>query len=163
MIETLRERRADAANREASFRPGALAMRYGLGMGEAGYRAKGLSPFLSERARERAPQILSFAAVTGAAILVSPGGEVVLSSGSVDELDTESVARIARDRGGADVLTSFRCGSTCVHAAPICTGWMLCILSTTGVYPGLVVERLLRASSVLALALLDGPMSGSVS
>ena len=50
----------------------------------------------------------------------------------------------------------FRVGTTCVHAAPVCHGWTLCVLSTAGVHPSFVVDRLRRASHVLALALVDG-------
>jgi hypothetical protein len=35
----------------------------------------GVSAFFTERARSRAPQILSYAAVGGAALLVAPSGE----------------------------------------------------------------------------------------
>lgn len=62
-------------------------------MGDGGWNAKGLSPFLSERARSRAPQVLSYAAVTGAAMLVSPSGEVVLFSGAA-EVDAERIAHL---------------------------------------------------------------------
>ena len=129
-------------------------------MGDGGWNAKGLSPFLSERARSRAPQILSYAAVTGAAMLVSPSGEVVLFSGTA-EVDVERVVRVAAALGGASAVTSFAEGTTCIHAAPVCMGWMLCILSTVGAYPGQVIERLRRASEVLALALVDGVATGS--
>jgi hypothetical protein len=131
-----------------------------LTMGDGGWNAKGLSPFLSERALSRAPQVLSYAAVTGAAVPVSPRGEVVLFSGST-EVDIERIARLAAALGGTSAVVSFAEGTTCVHAAPVCMGWMLCILSTVGVYPGQVVERLHRASAVLALALVDGVAPGS--
>jgi hypothetical protein len=126
-------------------------------MGKGSWKSSGLSPFLTDRARDRAPQILSFAAVTGAAMLVSPSGEVVLFSGAA-EVDVERIARLARALGGADAVTSFAEGTTCVHAAPI---WMLCVLSTVGAYPGDVIERMRRASAVLGLALVDGVTPGS--
>ena len=126
-------------------------------MGDGAWNAKGLSPFLSERARSRAPQVLSYAAVTGAAMLVSPSGEIALFSGAAAELDLARVARVASGRSGGEAITSFMCGTACVHAAPVCMGWTLCLLSTAGVYPGLVLERLRRASAVLAMALVDGP------
>jgi hypothetical protein len=130
-------------------------------MGQGIWSSAGRSPFLSERARSRAPQVLSYAAVTGAAMLVSPRGEVVLRSGST-EVDVERVARLAEHRGAATAVVSFAHGNTCVHAGPVSMGWMLCVLSTVGVYPGQVIERLHRASHVLALALADGvaPRSG---
>jgi hypothetical protein len=128
-------------------------------MGDGGWSRSGLSPFLSERARSRAPQVLSYAAVTGAAMLVSPRGEVVLLSGST-EADIERVARLAEHRGGANAVVSFSHDNTCVHAAPVCMGWMLCIMSTVGAYPGQVIERLHRATAVLALALVDGVSAG---
>jgi hypothetical protein len=93
-------------------------------MGAGGWNAKGLSPFLSGRARSRAPQVLSYAAVTGAAMLVSPGGEVVLFSGTAAEVDVERIVRVAAALGGASAVTSFAEGTTCVHAAPVCMGWM---------------------------------------
>ena len=123
-------------------------------MGDGSWSSSGLSPFLSERARSRAPQILSFAAVTGAAMLVSPHGEVVLVSGS-SEVDIERVVRLAEALGGSSKVVSFTHDGTCVHAAPVCLGWMLCVLSTVGAYPGQIIERLQRASAVLALALVD--------
>jgi hypothetical protein len=130
-------------------------------MGDGGWNAKGLSPFLSERARSRAPQVLSYAAVTGAAMLVSPSGKIVLFSGTAAEVDVERIVRVAAALGGASAVTSFAEGTTCVHAAPVCMGWMLCVLSTVGTYPGQVIERLRRASVVLALALVDGVAPGS--
>jgi hypothetical protein len=129
-------------------------------MGQGSWSSSGLSPFLSERARSRAPQVLSYAAVTGAAMLVSPRGEVVLLSGST-EADVERVARLAEHLGGTSAVVSFAHGNTCVHAAPVCMGWMLCIMSTVGAYPGQVVERLHRASAALALALVDGVSPGA--
>jgi hypothetical protein len=57
-----------------------------------------VSPFLTERARSRAPQILAYAAFTGAAILVSPTGEVALSSGASVEIDAARIARIVAAR-----------------------------------------------------------------
>jgi hypothetical protein len=115
----------------------------------------GASPFLSERARTRAPQVLSYAAVTGAAMLISPAGAVVLFSGEAPEIDLARVAQAAAALAKQD-SRSFRVGATCVHAAPVCLGWVLCVLSTAGVHPSLVIERLRRASHVLALALMDG-------
>jgi hypothetical protein len=129
-------------------------------MGEGRWTTSGLSPFLSERARSRAPQVLSYAAVTGAALLVSPRGEVVLRSGAA-EVDDARVARLAAALGGSTALVSFAHGSSCVHAAPVCMGWMLCVLSTVGAAPGQVIERLQRASAVLALALVDGVAPGT--
>lgn len=126
-------------------------------MRDDGWNANGLSPFLSERARRRAPQVLSYAAITGAAILVSPSGEIVLFSGAAAEIDVERVARLAARLGGRDDVVSFAEAGACVHAAPVCMGWMLCIVSTVGASAGQIVERLRRACAVLALALVDGP------
>jgi len=115
----------------------------------------GLSPFLSERARRRAPKILSYAAVSGAAMLISPRGEIALMEGAAPEVDVKRLARVAQTRCGSSVSMSFPWGKACVYAMPISMGWVLCVLSTTGVDPGQVVERLRRASAVLALALAD--------
>ncbi len=136
------------------------AVSYNPSMGEGSWSRSGLSPFLSERARSRAPQVLSYAAVTGAAMLVSPSGEVVLRSGAT-EADVERVARLAEHLGGNNAVVSFAHGNTCVHAAPVCVGWMLCIMSTVGAYPGQVIERLHRARAVLALALVDSVSPGA--
>jgi hypothetical protein len=122
----------------------------------------GASPFLSERARTRAPQVLLYAAVAGAAMLISPAGAVVLFSGEAPEIDIARVARSAAALSGHDSI-SFRVGATCVHAAPVCLGWVLCVLSTAGVQPSLVIDRLRRASHVLALALTDGVRPGGSS
>jgi hypothetical protein len=99
--------------------------------------------------------------VTGAAMLVAPSGEVALFSGTDAEVDLEHIARVARALDGAESVVSFKHDNVCVHAAPVCLGWMVCVLSTVGAYPGQVVERLRRASAVLALALVDGVSSGS--
>jgi hypothetical protein len=93
-------------------------------------------------------------------MLVAPSGEVVLSSGCA-EVDVDRVARLAAGLGAATSLVSFADGTSCVHAAPVCMGWTLCVLSTAGVSPGLVIERLQRASAVLAMALVDGVARGS--
>lgn len=116
----------------------------------------GSSPFLTERARTRAPQVLCYAAVPGAAMLVSPSGAVVLFDGDAGEVDVGSMARSVAARAASAGVSSFRFGTTCVHAAPIGRGWALCVLSTAGVHPSFVIERLRRASHVLALALADG-------
>ena len=121
-----------------------------------GWRAAPLSPFVSERARSRAPQILAFAGLTGAAALVAPDNEIVLSSGTAADIDLTHVACVARMVGGGRGVVSFREGASCVHAKPVVDGWMLCIVSTFGVTPALVIDRLERASHVLALALRDG-------
>lgn len=115
----------------------------------------GPSPFLTERARTRAPQVLSYAAVAGAAMLVSPLGAVVLFSGDAPEVDADKIARIASALAAGRDARSFRVGAMCVHAAPVCLGWTLCVLSTAGVHPSFVIDRLQRASRVLALALTD--------
>ncbi|MCW5813343.1 MAG: hypothetical protein KIT84_20105 [Labilithrix sp.] len=59
------------------------------------------SPFLTERARIRAPVVMSFAAAAGAALLVSPHGEVVLADGALGEVDAMHIARRA-DRPMSD-------------------------------------------------------------
>lgn len=125
-------------------------------MGTGGWSMGGPSPFLTERARTRAPQVLSYAAVPGAAMLVSPSGAVVLFRGDAPEVDADRIARTATALGASHEVTSFRVGTVCVHAAPVCQGWTLCVLSTAGVHPSFVIERLRRASHVLALALEDG-------
>ena len=93
-------------------------------------------------------------------MLVSPTSEVVLFSGAT-EADLDGIARIAGALGGAAKVVAFKDENTCVHAAPVCMGWMLCLLSTVGAYPHDVVERLRRASAVMALALVDGVPPGS--
>ncbi len=114
------------------------------------------SPFLSARARERAPQVLAFAAVTGAAILVGPSGRVALVSGAAPDVELERVARLARVLGAAEREVSFRDGLACVHAAPVAMGWVLCAISVVAASPVEVAARVRRASAVLALALADG-------
>ena len=125
-----------------------------------GWKQGGPSPFLTERARIRAPQVIQYAAVPGAAMLVSPAGAVVLWTGDAGEVDAVRVARSVAGLGARHEVTSFRIGTACVHAAPVCHGWMLCVLSTSGVNPSFVIERLRRASYVLALALVDGVAPG---
>ena len=93
-------------------------------------------------------------------MLVSPSGAVVLISGDAEEADADRIARTATALGAARAVTSFRAGTACVHAAPVCNGWTLCVLSTVGVHPSFVIERLRRASYVLALALEDGVGTG---
>jgi hypothetical protein len=117
---------------------------------------KGLSPFLTERARSRAPHILSYAASGGAALLISPRGDVALLEGAAPELNLERLARVTQGRCGCSVTVSFAWGSTCVYGIPIAMGWVLCVLPADGVHPGHVLERLRRASAVLALAFEDG-------
>jgi len=132
-------------------------------MGHGAWNARGLSPFLSERARSRAPQILSYAAVTGAAMLVSPTGEVALFSGAAPEVDIARIARVAQARCGRSLVASFPWNTVCVHATPVAMGWVLCVISTAGTYPGHIMERVRRASAVLALALalVDGGAQGA--
>ena len=93
-------------------------------------------------------------------MLVSPSGSVVLSSGDATDADADRIARTATALGAGHAVTSFRVGTVCVHAAPVCHGWTLCVLSTFGVHPSFVIERLRRASHVLALALEDGIATG---
>ena len=93
-------------------------------------------------------------------MLVSPSGTVVLIRGDAPEADADRIARTAAALGAAHAVTSFRAGTVCVHAAPVCHGWTLCVLSTVGVHPSFVIERLRRASHVLALALEDGVRTG---
>ena len=114
----------------------------------------GVSPFFTERARSRASQILSYAAVGGAALLVDPSGEIVMASGSIGGIDAERLARLARGAASGP-RGSFKVGSACVHVTPITAGWTLCAVST-GIPPGVILERLRRASAVMALALVDG-------
>jgi hypothetical protein len=115
--------------------------------------------FVTERARLRAPQILEYLGVVGAALLVSPTGRVVLSSGAVeDDVDAEGIARrlaaVVPDK--AEIVRSIRMHNTCIHALSIGHGWMLCALGTNGIDPGIVTTRLKRAGHVLDLALRDG-------
>lgn len=97
--------------------------------------------------------------MSGAALLVSPRGEVALVSGTALDVDLEGIARRAIAVGGAN---AHEVGNACVHALPVTMGWMLCVVSTLRVHPGPILERLRRAGAVMALALVDGssPMSG---
>ena len=116
-------------------------------------------PFLSDRARQRAPQILAYAAVTGAAMLISPAGEVVLFRGSAVDVDANSLARLAARaaaRADRDVATLAYEG-VCVHATALTMGWTLCLISNLGSAPPTVLDRLERAGKAMRLALLDGP------
>jgi hypothetical protein len=88
------------------------------------WSAPGVSPFFTERARTRAPQILSYAAVGGAALLVAPSGDVVMMSGSMVGLDLARVARLPNGTASAS-RRSFKVGSACVHVTPITAGWTL--------------------------------------
>jgi hypothetical protein len=126
-----------------------------------GWTIDGPSPFLTERARTRAPQVLDYAAAPGAAVLVSPDGDIALSSAPSLDIDLAHVARMATALGGARAVTSFASGGACVHAAPVRSGWMLCVVSLAGVSPVVTLERLRRAAHVLALALLDGAAPGT--
>ncbi len=90
-------------------------------------------------------------------MLVSPAGDVVMTSGDLAEVDLAHVARVAHGLGGGGDVVSFKHENVCVHAAPVAVGWVLCVLSTVGAAPNVIVERLGRASRVLALALADGP------
>lgn len=117
-------------------------------------------PFRSERAAARAPEILSYCALAGGAFLISPSGAVALRTGSAADIDATRVARVALARASRHEgnILSFVDGRTCVYAAAVGQGWTLCVLSTLGVQPVALVERLRRASHVLALALVDsGP------
>ncbi|MBK6694775.1 MAG: hypothetical protein IPG50_21575 [Myxococcales bacterium] len=116
-------------------------------------------PFLSDRARQRAPQILAYAAVTGAAMLISPAGEVVLFHGSAVDVDATALARrVARAaaRGDGEVATLAYEGA-CVHATALTMGWTLCVVSNLGSAPPTVLDRLQRAGKAMRLALLDVP------
>ena len=123
------------------------------------WSAPGISPFFTERARSRAPQILSYAAVGGAALLVAPSGEIVMASGSVAGMDVDRVASLAKGAASPS-RRSFKVGGACVHVTPITAGWTLCAIST-GIEPRIILERLRRASAVMALALVDGGSPGS--
>lgn len=114
------------------------------------WNVPGLSPFVTERAQSRAPQILSYAAAGGAALLVAPSGEVVMTSGSIDGLPLQSVCRFANTASSR----SFTVGNACVHVTPIVAGWKLCAVSQ-GIEPRVIIERLRRASAVMAYALVD--------
>ncbi len=116
------------------------------------------SPFLSPRAQLRAPQALAFAGVTGAAMVISRRGEVALFSGTVNDLDAGHLARLAvRSLGAADAdPVSFSHEGCCVHASSLGFGWTLCVVSTIGVTPVAVRDRLMRARRFLTIALRDG-------
>jgi len=91
-------------------------------------------------------------------MLVSPKGEIVMVSGSAAEVNLAKIARDALKLGAAQTHRSFKVGGACVHALPITMGWTMCAVSTLAVHPGPIVERLRRASAVMARALLDaGP------
>jgi hypothetical protein len=90
-------------------------------------------------------------------MLVSPKGEVVMVSGSAAEVNLAKIAGDAIALGAAETHRSFKVGNACVHALPITMGWTLCAISTVAVHPGPIVERLRRASAVMALALTDAP------
>jgi hypothetical protein len=112
----------------------------------------------------RAPQALEYAALAGAAIVVSPAGEIVLARGASPELDLGRVARVAAALVEDDTKT-FAFGTTCAHAAPIGRGWTMCVVSTHDVQPAVAADRLRRASRILKMALLDaaprpGPTPG---
>lgn len=132
-----------------------------------GWRIGGPSPFLTERARTRAPEVLAFAAGGGVAVLVAPdGGLAMASEGSLDldlDLDLDRVARLASRLGGARRAIAFSLEGACVHAAPVHRGWMLCVASRDPVSPLARAERARRAAHVLALALADAAPPGSSS
>jgi hypothetical protein len=127
----------------------------------AGGKLGGPSPFLTERARVRAPQVIEYAAVMGAAALVSPDGEIVLVSGLVADLDLGRLARTTQMVGAAKGYASFQLGDACVHAGPVRDDWTLCVVSLSEVAPAVVAERLRKAAHVLALALVDGIPPGA--
>jgi hypothetical protein len=88
-------------------------------------------------------------------MLVTPKGEVVMVSGSAADVNLAKIARQANALGAAETRRAFKVGSACVHALPITMGWMLIVVSTVAVHPGPILERLRRASAVMALALVD--------
>jgi hypothetical protein len=113
-------------------------------------------PFSTEHARNRAEDVLAYVGVTGAAMLVSPEGEVAMTRGAVDALDVQAVARTATSSGAADRLVHFTVGGACVHAAPVFGGWVLCVVSTYPVAPVEMTERVAKAAYVLRPAFTDG-------
>ena len=123
-------------------------------MGRGLWNTRGVSPFFTERARSRAPRILSYAAVGGTALLVDPSGQVVMVSGTVDGVDLEAVAQLA-EAAAASHRRSFEFGGTSVQVAPVTAGWTLCALPVD-LTPEAMNGRLARASAVMALALVDG-------
>lgn len=126
------------------------------------WKRGGASPFLTTRAHARAPQVIEYAAAGGAAALVSPNGQIVLSAGTAVDVDLARIARAARLFGATRSDVSFRVGQTCVQAAPVLQGWTLCVLSIPAIAPSVIAQRLHKAAHVLALALADGvPPSGA--
>jgi hypothetical protein len=119
------------------------------------------SPFLTDRARARVPQVLEWAAIAGAAVLLSPEGIVVATAGRDTDLAEARIARVLRERRGsvAGEVRSFSLRpDACVHALALGMGWTLCVVSTLGVRPRVVLERLRRAGRVLALAFVEGAL-----
>ena len=126
-----------------------------------GWRLGGPSPFFTERARERAPVIVDYAAAPGAAFLVSPAGDVVLYSGSIDDAEASRIARAVRTRGDADGVRFLRVDGKWVHFASVCRGWLLCVVTATTTDSDVTLDRTRRASRVLAMALVDGGVPGN--
>lgn len=111
------------------------------------------SPFITERARTRAPLVVEHAAVAGGAALVSPAGDVILSAG---EVDLAHAARVARRLGASRAHVTFRTDTACIQAGPVRGGWSLCVAARPDVPPIVIAERLRKSAHVLALALTDG-------
>lgn len=130
-------------------------------MSRDGWRLDGPSPFFTERARERAPKIVDYAAAPGAAFLVSPAGDVVLYSGSINDAEASKIAGAVGSRGDADGVRFLRLDGKWVHFASVCGGWVLCVVSTTATDLDVTLDRTRRASRVLAMALVDGGAPGS--
>ena len=130
-------------------------------MAGSGWRIGGPSPFFTERARERAPVIVDYAAAPGAAFLLSPAGDVVLYSGSIDDAEASRIAGAIRTRGGADGVRFLRFDGKWVHFASVCRGWCLCVVTTTAADSDETLDRTRRASRVLAMALVDGGSPGN--
>jgi hypothetical protein len=105
--------------------------------------------------RSKAPQILAYAGLTGVALLVSPRGEIALSSREAtpaeDGIAEVVAARMRRDSSNA-VLAFAHPGYASVHAVHVSMGWVFCVVSTFEVSSAGVIERLRRSRNVLALA-----------
>ena len=127
---------------------------------DVGYRSAGSSPFLTARAKARAPHIMEYAASAGAAVLISPSGASVIECGTVDAIDVARIVRSVGVQHATDAHRSFRADAFCVHVAPVVDGFVLCIVSADAIAPAFTAERLRKAARVLALALMDGRSHG---
>lgn len=112
-----------------------------------------VKPFLNDRVRDRAAAVVAWAGVTGAAVLFSDDGDVLVAGDRASDLDIADFARRATMTAHGMTTWSFPYEGASATATTVAEGWTLCVISTMRATPSGVFERLERAAHVLALAL----------